>query len=218
VGQILTQAATLRKGSKIFIEKELNQVLETLIDRYSKGLFFAVSVLLKKNKERFPHVLSYLHNDERTLNDIELNGLYESIRKEKERKKVGISNENLPNTNSLKPSVLSLNESPIKKGTPNSSLGSTIKRVKEDSENKRVYNEETKKKQIEKINKIIERSNEFVNELMARKNNDQILKKIAPKPNIGNISLYSESHKKTIKDSPLLTSPTKKLRTVSRKK
>lgn len=53
---------------------------------------------------------------------------------------------------------------------------------------------------------------------MARKNNDQILKKIAPKPNIGNISLYSESHKKTIKDSPLLTSPTKKLRTVSRKK
>lgn len=109
VGQILTQAATLRKGSKIFIEKELNQVLETLIDRYSKGLFFAVSVLLKRNKERFPHVLSYLHNDERTLNDIELNGLYDSVRREKERKKVGISNENLPNTNSLKPTVLSLN-------------------------------------------------------------------------------------------------------------
>jgi hypothetical protein len=30
-----------------------------------------------------------------------------------------------------------------------------------------------------------------VNELMARKNNDHILKKIAPKPNIANISMYN---------------------------
>lgn len=58
--------------------------------------------------------------------------------------------------------ISSLSESPVKKSTPNSSLNNTIKRVKDD-ENKKVHNEETKKKQIEKINKIIERSNEFVN-------------------------------------------------------
>ena len=35
---------------------------------------------------------------------------------------------------------------------------------------------------------------------MARKNNEQILKKIAPKPNItANISMYSEINKKTMK-------------------
>lgn len=33
----------------------------------------------------------------------------------------------------------------------------------EDSENKKVFNEEIKKRQIEKITKIIERSNAFVN-------------------------------------------------------
>ncbi len=93
--------------------------------------------------------------------------------------------------------------------------------MKEDSENKKVVNgnEEIKKKQIEKINKIIERSNEFVNELMARKNNDHILKKIAPKPNIANISMYNETYKKVVKDSPIIgSSPTKKLRAISRKK
>jgi hypothetical protein len=40
----------------------------------------------------------------------------------------------------------------------------------DDTENKKVFNEEVKKRQIEKITKIIERSNAFVNELMARKN------------------------------------------------
>jgi hypothetical protein len=34
---------------------------------------------------------------------------------------------------------------------------------------------------------------------MARKNNEQILKKIAPKPNITNLSAYTDSAKKTIK-------------------
>lgn len=126
--------------------------------------------------------------------------------------------------NSVKPLTLSLNESPVKKGINNNSLGNTLRRaVKEDSENKRVVNganEEIKKKQIEKINKIIERSNEFVNELMARKNNDHILKKIAPKPNIAaNISMYTENHKKVIKDSPIIgSSPNKKIRAISRKK
>jgi hypothetical protein len=36
-----------------------------------------------------------------------------------------------------------------------------------------VFNEEVKKRQIEKITKIIERSNAFVNELMARKNTSE---------------------------------------------
>lgn len=54
---------------------------------------------------------------------------------------------------------------------------------------------------------------------MARKNNDQILKKIAPKPNIANISMYTENHKKVIKDSPIIgSSPSKKIRAISRKK
>lgn len=53
---------------------------------------------------------------------------------------------------------------------------------------------------------------------MARKNNDHILKKIAPKPNIANISMYNETYKKVVKDNPVVGSPTKKLRAISRKK
>ena len=45
----------------------------------------------------------------------------------------------------------------------------------EDSQNKKVFNEDVKKRQIQKITKIIERSNAFVNELMARKNNEKKL-------------------------------------------
>lgn len=57
------------------------------------------------------------------------------------------SNENIiPNT--PKPAIMSLNESPVKKTTPNSSLNNTIKRVKEDTENKKIFTDETKKKQI----------------------------------------------------------------------
>ncbi len=52
---------------------------------------------------------------------------------------------------------------------------------------------------------------------MARKNNDHILKKIAPKPNIANASMFSDTSKK-MKDSPLVGSPNKKIRTISRKK
>ncbi len=59
-----------------------------------------------------------------------------------------------------------------------------------------MFNEDVKKKQIEKINKIIERSNEFVNELLARKNNnDQILKKVTA----GKINLFGfENNQKKI--------------------
>jgi hypothetical protein len=78
------------------------------------------------------------------LGDLELNSLYESIRKEVDKKKIAIlSTENVnifPNMNSLKPLTLSLNDSPVKKPT-NNSLSNTLRRpVKEDSENKKVPN------------------------------------------------------------------------------
>lgn len=58
-----------------------------------------------------------------------------------------------------------------------------------------------------------------MNELMARKNNEQILKKIAPKPNIAaNISMYTELPKKLGKEVNIQISPTKRIRTSSRKK
>jgi hypothetical protein len=54
---------------------------------------------------------------------------------------------------------------------------------------------------------------------MARKKNEHILKKIAPKPNVAmNISLYGDTHKKVQKDSTAYSSPIKKIRTISRKK
>ena len=72
--------------------------------------------------------------------------IYEGIRKEKEKKKIVVTNENLniipnlqPNlNNSLKPLLVSLNESPVKKSTTNNgSLNNTLRRVKEDNENKK---------------------------------------------------------------------------------
>jgi len=86
--------------------------------------------------------------------------IYEGIRKEKEKKKIVVTNENLniipnlqPNlNNSLKPLLVSLNESPVKKSTTNNgSLNNTLRRVKEDNENKKNIqgiNEDLKKKQI----------------------------------------------------------------------
>jgi serine/threonine protein kinase len=219
LGQIIAQASSLRKTSKVFQEKDLNSLLETLVDKYSKGFIFALAVLLKKNKERFSLLHHYFNNEEKYLTDLELNSLYETIKKEREKKKqVIITNENaIPNTVIVK-GMSSLTESPVKKSTPNSSLNNTIKRTKDD-ENKKVHNDETKKKQIEKINKIIERSNEFVNELMARKNNEHILKKIAPKPNIAaNISMYGDTAKKTVKEISIQISPTKRIRASSKKK
>ena len=76
LGQVLVQAATLPKSSKVFTEKETSQVAEGLLEKYSKGFVFAVCVLLKRNKERFPHILHYLRNDPKHLNDLELNSLY----------------------------------------------------------------------------------------------------------------------------------------------
>jgi hypothetical protein len=79
------------------------------------------------------------------------------VRREKEKKKTAMaSTENTaPNINSIKPSTFSLNDSPVKKNTPTNSLNGTIRRVKEDSENKKIFNDDAKKKQIDKINKII---------------------------------------------------------------
>ena len=53
---------------------------------------------------------------------------------------------------------------------------------------------------------------------MARKNNEQILKKIAPKPNVAaNISMYEP--KKIAKETPpLQISPVKRIRASSKKK
>jgi hypothetical protein len=55
---------------------------------------------------------------------------------------------------------------------------------------------------------------------MARKNNDQILKKIIPKSNVANTSIYigENSQKKKLLESPGLSSPSKKIRTSSKKK
>lgn len=88
-------------------------------------------MLLKRNKERFPQLLGYLKNEEKLLADLELSSLYESLKKEKEKKKIALCNENvniLPNMNSLKPLTLSLNESPVKKSN-NGSLGNTLRRA-----------------------------------------------------------------------------------------
>jgi hypothetical protein len=78
------------------------------------------------------------------LGDVELNSLYESLRKEIDKKKAAIlASENVnifPNMNNIKPLTLSLNDSPVKKPN-NNSLSNTLRRpVKEDSENKKVLN------------------------------------------------------------------------------
>ncbi len=81
LGQIITQAATLRKGIKICQDKDITQVLETLVERYSKGFIFGLAVLLKRNKERFEQLLNYFNNEEKYLGDLELNTLYNSLKK-----------------------------------------------------------------------------------------------------------------------------------------
>jgi hypothetical protein len=81
LGHIIVQAATLKKGVKVFQEKELNHILESVIDRYSKGLVFAIAVLLKKNKERFDLLPHFFSNEAKYLADLELNSLYETVKK-----------------------------------------------------------------------------------------------------------------------------------------
>lgn len=95
----------------------------------------------------------------------------------------------------------------------------------EDGENKKSYNDDVKKKQIQKITKIIERSNAFVNELMARKNNDKKLMQGSKIGHLHSTSLYdsyglenSGTSKKYPKQSPKLASPSKRLRSISKKK
>lgn len=63
LGHIIAQATTLKKGCKVFQEKDIHHVLDILIDKYSKGIFFAVAVLLKKNKERYSLLPHYFNNE-----------------------------------------------------------------------------------------------------------------------------------------------------------
>lgn len=67
----------------MFQEKDLNHLLEGLLDKYSKGFIFGLAVLLKRNKERYDLLHSFFKNDEKFLSDLELNSLYESLKKEK---------------------------------------------------------------------------------------------------------------------------------------
>ena len=83
MGHLIAQATTLKKGVKVFADKELSHVLEAMVDKYSKGMIFAVAVLLKKNKERFDLLPNYFRNEEKYLGDLELNSLYETVKKEK---------------------------------------------------------------------------------------------------------------------------------------
>ncbi len=71
----------------MFQEKDLNHLLEGLLDKYSKGFIFGLAVLLKRNKERYDLLHSFFKNDEKFLSDLELNSLFESLKKEKEKKK-----------------------------------------------------------------------------------------------------------------------------------
>ena len=73
---MLAQVATLSKTSRVFSEKETHQVAEGLLDKYSKGFIFALCILLKRNKERFPHLMNFLLNEEKYMGDLELNSLY----------------------------------------------------------------------------------------------------------------------------------------------
>ena len=68
------------------------------------------------------------------MGDLELNSLYDSIKKDKEKKKQPqVTNENaIPNPIPSAKVTVSLTASPAKKATPNSSLNNTIKRHKDD--------------------------------------------------------------------------------------
>lgn len=81
LGQILLQAASLKKNCKLFLEKDLPSLVDGLLERFSRGFIFALCVLLKRNKERFPQLLGYLKNEEKLLADLELSSLYESLKK-----------------------------------------------------------------------------------------------------------------------------------------
>lgn len=110
---------------------------------------------------------------------------------------------------------------PSLQGSPTKKFNITAPNKKlirlEDVENKKLFNEEVKKRQIEKITKIIERSNAFVNELMARKNNDK--KVMGSKMNTSMYDTGENSVKKSfIKESPKISSPNKRLRSISKKK
>lgn len=75
-----------------------------------------------------------------------------------------------------------------------------------------------KKRQIEKITKIIERSNAFVNELMSRKNNE---KKFFNTSKVTTSIFDTQENSKRVqfvKESPKISSPSKRLRSISKKK
>jgi hypothetical protein len=113
---------------------------------------------------------------------------------------------------------LSAHESPLRKVMA-VSFGNTLRRIsKEDSENKKTPGE-LRARKTDRINKIIEKSNEFAIDMLGKKNKEA-LTKIAPKPNIANISLFSsELFRKKVKDTPIVApSPSKNIRSISRKK
>ena len=52
-----------------------------MVEKYSKGFIFGLTVMLKKNKERFGQILNYFKNEEKYLTDLELNTFYNSLKK-----------------------------------------------------------------------------------------------------------------------------------------
>lgn len=85
---------------------------------------------------------------------------------------------------------------------------------KGEPENKKTTNDELKKKKIQKINKIIERSNAFVNELISKKNSDYKFKKHSFE---SNHNLYETLKKSNYKEEKL-GSPLKRMKLVTKKK
>jgi len=63
IGLLIAQAATLRKFTKVFQEKDITQLFESLFDLYSKGFIFGLAILLKNKKEKYGHLLGCFNND-----------------------------------------------------------------------------------------------------------------------------------------------------------
>ena len=83
-------------------------------------------------------------------------------------------------------------------------------------------NDDLKKKHIDKITKIIERSNAFVNELMTRRQNENRSHKYTTSSKLNASMFGNENVKKLSKDAPRVSlpqgSPSKRLRVTQKKK
>ena len=162
----MAQFATLRKSPEPFEPKDVNSAVETIVDVYSKGFVFALLILLKNKAELFKEVLSLLlGNNAPLLNHPELNTLYAKIKTDKASKVIKPQPVekiiNIMPTPKKSENVM-IQSSPNKKFNITQTTKRSSQRA-DDTENKKVFNEEVKKRQIEKITKIIERSNAFVN-------------------------------------------------------